>query len=144
MADTTLEKVNWKHKPESVHGKAAVVTGGTTGIGRAVALILAANGAKVLILGRHQEDLDSAMQDMRSVAANGGEAHGLTADTSREADIRRIFEEADRALGGVDILVNNAALAARSITGMEYADFESWCARTSSAIWPAPGKPCGA
>jgi NADP-dependent 3-hydroxy acid dehydrogenase YdfG len=124
MTDTTLGMVNWKHERESIQGKAAVITGGTTGIGRAVALMMAANGARVLILGRHQDELDSAMRDLRSVAAHGGEAHGITADTSSEADIRRLFEEADRALGGVDILVNNAAVAARSVTDMEYADFD--------------------
>jgi NADP-dependent 3-hydroxy acid dehydrogenase YdfG len=121
-ADATLAKVDWKHGIEDIRGKAVVITGGTTGIGRATALLFAAHGAKDLTFGRHQAELDDALRDIRSVAANGGEVHGLTADTSKQEDIRRVFEEADRTLGGVDILVNNAAVAAGSITDSDYAD----------------------
>ena len=91
----------------SVAGKAAIVTGGTTGIGRAVARLLAARGARVLIFGRDAQDLQEAMDEIR---AAGGEVHGLTADVSHLEDIRGVFAEADRALGGLDILVNNAAV----------------------------------
>lgn len=125
MAAETLGRVDWEHGGEPVQGKRAVVTGGTTGIGRAIALILAANGARVLVFGRDQQDLDDALKDLRSVAADGGAVHGMTADASKPEDIQRVFEQADQALGGVDILVNNAALAARSVTDMEPAAIES-------------------
>jgi len=124
MAAATLEKVNWKYGTEDVRGKSVIITGGTTGIGRAIGLLLAAHGAKVLVFGRNQKDLDDALNDIRSVAADGGEVHGLTADTSKQEDIERVFREADSVLGGVDILVNNAALAAQGVTDMDYADFE--------------------
>lgn len=95
-------------------GKAVVVTGATTGIGRAVARMLATGGARVLILGRHEPELNEALREIR---AAGGEVHGLTADTSRIEDVRRIFREADERLGGVDVLVNNAALASEPFEG---------------------------
>lgn len=101
------------YEPQHVESKAVVVTGGTTGIGRATARLLAAHGARVLILGRHQEALDEALAELR---AQGAEATGLTADTSRMEDVRRVFREADEQLGGLDILVNNAALSSESFT----------------------------
>jgi NADP-dependent 3-hydroxy acid dehydrogenase YdfG len=106
---------------EEVAGKAVVITGGTTGIGRATALLLASRGARVLIFGRHQPELNDAMEDLRST---GGEVHGITADTSSVDDIKRVFEEADRALGGVDILINSAALAAEGAMDGDYIDWQ--------------------
>lgn len=90
-----------------LRGKAVVVTGGTTGIGRATATLLASRGARVLVFGRHETALADALSEIRS---SGGEAHGLTADQSRVDDIRRVFAEADDVLGGVDVLINNAAV----------------------------------
>ena len=95
------------YEPQSVAGKRVVVTGGTTGIGRATARLLAAQGARVLVFGRDQEDLDAALDEIRNV---GGEVHGLTADVSHTDEIRRVFREADERLGGLDVLVNNAAI----------------------------------
>jgi NAD(P)-dependent dehydrogenase (short-subunit alcohol dehydrogenase family) len=93
----------------SVAERAVVVTGGTTGIGRATARLLAMRGARVLIFGRHQAELDDALEEMRGV---GGQVYGVTADQSRVEDIQRVFEEADRQLGRLDVLVNNAAVSA--------------------------------
>jgi NADP-dependent 3-hydroxy acid dehydrogenase YdfG len=107
--------------PEMIVGKGAIVTGGTTGIGRATALRLAADGAKVLICGRHQQELDDAMTDLRKV---GWEVHGLTVDLSRREDVTRLFAEADRLLGRLDILVNNAALGAGAIGEDSETDWE--------------------
>lgn len=107
--------------PEMIAGKGAIVTGGTTGIGRATAIRLAADGAKVLVCGRHQRELDDAMADLRKA---GGEARGMTADLSRREDAARLFAEADRLLGRVDILVNNAALGAGGIGDESEDDWE--------------------
>lgn len=101
-----------EHDPENLSGKAVLVTGGTTGIGRATALLLAAQGARVLIFGRHERELADATADLRKVSAD---VHGLTADVTRREDVSRVFEEADRVLGRLDVLVNNAALGAGSI-----------------------------
>lgn len=91
----------------SLRGKAVVVTGGTTGIGRATARLIASRGARVLVFGRHEAELQDALSEIRSA---GGKVHGLTADQSRVDDVRRVFAEADDALGGVDVLINNAAV----------------------------------
>jgi NAD(P)-dependent dehydrogenase (short-subunit alcohol dehydrogenase family) len=101
----------------SLEGKSAVVTGGTTGIGRATARLLAERGAKVLIFGRHQPELDDALREIRA-ASRGGEDRvlGILADQSKLEDIRRVFQEAERRLGGgLDILINNAAIGGESV-----------------------------
>lgn len=90
-----------------VSGKRVLVTGGTTGIGRAVARALAARGARVLIFGRDEEDLREALAAIRG---SGGDAQGITADVSSLGGVREVFSEVDRALGGLDVLVDNAAI----------------------------------
>lgn len=107
---------------QSLSGKAIIVTGGTTGIGRATAVRLVAAGANVLIFGRNEKELTEALADLRD--AGDGQVHGLTADTSKPEDVKSVFQEADRLLGGLDILVNNAALAANSIVDSEYSEWE--------------------
>jgi NAD(P)-dependent dehydrogenase (short-subunit alcohol dehydrogenase family) len=94
--------------PCTLQGKRALVTGGTTGIGRALMKTLVAAGARVMTFGRREDDLETALAAARSPA---GEAHGITADISRPGEAARVFAEADRWLGGLDILVNNAAIA---------------------------------
>ena len=106
--------------PTSLKDKAVVVTGGTTGIGRATAELLASEGANVLILGRHEAEMDSALADMPT----GGKVFGIIADTTKPEDIARVFAEADAKLGGVDILINNAAEAAQSIVDTEYDEWQ--------------------
>lgn len=96
---------------ESLKEKRIVLTGGTTGIGRTTALLLASEGARVLIFGRHQQELDDALTEIGKV----GEVHGLIADTAKYDDVILVFAEADEKLGGVDILINNAGLPAGSI-----------------------------
>jgi len=94
-------------EPLSLAGKRILVTGGTTGIGRACVLALARAGARVLTFGRHQDALDDALKDAH---AQNGQVFGLTADASQRDDIEKVFTEVDEQLGGLDILVNNAAI----------------------------------
>ncbi|GAB4465097.1 MAG: SDR family oxidoreductase [Armatimonadaceae bacterium] len=106
----------------SLDGKSVVITGGTTGIGRATALRLLGAGAKVLVFGRHEQELQDALRDLEAV--NGGSVVGITADTSKPEDVERIFQTADEKLGGVDILINNAALGAQGIVDMEFSEIQ--------------------
>lgn len=107
---------------ESIAGKGVVITGGTTGIGRATALVLAAHGAHVLIFGRNEQPLAETLEAIRSI---GGVAHGLTADQTRPEDIARVFRAADEQLERLDILVNNASLPARSVlVDTDYAEWD--------------------
>ena len=85
--------------------KVALVTGGSRGIGRAVALTLAGQGVHVAICGRTAESLEETASDIR---AHGVNAWAIQADVSRMEDIERLVAEAADAAGRVDILVNNA------------------------------------
>jgi 3-hydroxybutyrate dehydrogenase len=91
----------------SVAGKAAVITGAGSGIGRATALALAAGGAATGIADLRP---DAARAVAAEIERAGGRAVALTADVSRAEDVRRFIGEAVRALGRLDILVNNAGL----------------------------------
>jgi NADP-dependent 3-hydroxy acid dehydrogenase YdfG len=101
---------------QDLAGKIAIVTGGTTGIGRATAYLLAERGVKVVITGRHEPELNDAVNDIRKA----GDVTGIIADNAYEDQIERLFDEARRTYGDTDILINNAALPARSITEMSY------------------------
>ncbi|NQU60581.1 MAG: SDR family oxidoreductase [Rhodospirillales bacterium] len=85
--------------------KVAFVTGGSRGIGRAVALMLAGQGMNVAICGRTQESLDETAIDIRAL---GVEAWTFQTDVSRLEDVERFVAEAFEAAGRVDVLVNNA------------------------------------
>src|SRR5688500_16155886 len=106
---------------ESVDGKSVLITGGTTGIGRATAILLASQGARVMIFGRHDQELKDAMKDIQEA---GGDVLGLTADTSNPEDIKRVFKEVDQEMGQLDILINNAALGYKSVMEGEYQDWQ--------------------
>jgi NAD(P)-dependent dehydrogenase (short-subunit alcohol dehydrogenase family) len=88
-------------------GKTAIVTGSARGIGRAIALRLADAGAAVVVTDLAQDAVDGVVAEIR---ASGGQAYGQAADVSSAQDIERLVEAAIAAFGGVDILVNNAAL----------------------------------
>ncbi|PKK34994.1 oxidoreductase [Siphonobacter sp. SORGH_AS_0500] len=96
----------------SLEGKRILITGGTTGIGRATAVLLAAQGANVLIVGRHESELKETLQ---TIQESGHSAHGCVADVSMPRAIELVFKKVDSQLGGIDVLINNAALAASGI-----------------------------
>src|SRR5436309_188957 len=93
----------------SVKGKAAIVTGGSKGIGRAIALTLAEHGADVAIAARGREALEKTRSE---IEATGRRCIALAADMADETEWQRIVNETIAAFGGVDILVNNAAVDA--------------------------------
>jgi 3-oxoacyl-[acyl-carrier protein] reductase len=87
-------------------GKTALVTGGSQGIGRAIALGLAAEKARVAICARDKARLEQATQEIRT--RTGGEVVALAGDLSRFEEVNRVAAEARDRLGRLDILVNNA------------------------------------
>ena len=87
-------------------GKVAVVTGGSRGIGRAIALRLAAGGAKVVV--NYHSNEAAASKVVEQVRAGGGEAVAVQADVSQPAQAQALIDAAQEAFGRVDILVNNA------------------------------------
>src|SRR5258706_9315295 len=87
-------------------GKTALVTGGSKGIGRAVAQSLAAEGARVVMCSRDAGPLKRAAADVER--STGGRVEILSADLSAPAEVARVAKEAIARLGRLDILVNNA------------------------------------
>jgi 3-oxoacyl-[acyl-carrier protein] reductase len=92
---------------ESLSGRVAVVTGGTRGIGRAIAEHLLREGAAVAICGRSRESVDAAVAAMQPL----GRIVGFAADVTRIDDVQQLFQSVDTEFGGLDILVNNAGAA---------------------------------
>ncbi len=89
-------------------GKVALVTGGAQNIGRAISLVLAEAGAKVVVNTR--KTIDLAQQTVDLIRKAGGTAMVAAADVTAPADVERMLAEGVAAYGGIDILVNNAAL----------------------------------
>lgn len=91
-----------------LRNKVALVTGGATGIGKAVCLAYAAEGAKVVI--NYWNTPEEAEQVRAEIVASGGEAIVQQADVSKEAEVGRMVREIGAIWGGVDIVVNNAGI----------------------------------
>lgn len=87
-------------------GKKAVVTGGTRGIGRAIAEYLLKAGAAVTICGRTRDSVDRATAELKQ--STGGDAYGEPADVSKWDQVERLFGSVKSRFGALDILVNNA------------------------------------
>jgi NAD(P)-dependent dehydrogenase (short-subunit alcohol dehydrogenase family) len=103
-------------------GKVAVVTGSGRGIGRAVALAFAREGAEVVITARNSQELDRVSDEVHYL---GGTCTVVPADVTRQQDVDRLFAAIHKELGQVDILVNNAG-ALGPIEHFEDADMDAW------------------
>jgi NAD(P)-dependent dehydrogenase (short-subunit alcohol dehydrogenase family) len=91
---------------KSLEGRIAVITGGGTGIGRAIAREYARLGAKLLLASRSEEHLDSAAQEL---GAQGADVATIPTDVREPEQVERMCDEAVKRFGALDILVNNAA-----------------------------------
>lgn len=95
----------------SLGGRRAIVTGGTTGIGRAIAVLLASNGVRVFICGRNADHLEDALARIREV----GDGDGIAVDLAKAEGVEHFFAAAEAWLGGLDIAVINAAVPADAL-----------------------------
>lgn len=93
-----------------LNNKVAIVTGGSQGIGKATALRLAAEGARVVIAARGQENLGKVVAE---IIGNGGQAAAVQADVSNKDECLKLVQRAVERFGRLDILVNNAGTSAR-------------------------------
>lgn len=105
-----LYKLTLKPPPKPLHGRVALVTGGASGIGRATAKKLAAEGAHVVVMDINVERGARVASELNEIRFKGGLF--VAADVTQEAAVARAFEEAVWTYGGVDIVVNNAGLGA--------------------------------
>lgn len=103
---------------EPIAGKRILLTGGTTGIGRAIFLALAREDARLLTFGREREPLDEVLR-----LAGLDAKSGMIADVSRREDIERVFDALDERLGGIDVLIACAALGAQPVHEMSEDDW---------------------
>jgi NAD(P)-dependent dehydrogenase (short-subunit alcohol dehydrogenase family) len=92
--------------PFRLDGRIALVTGGTRGIGEAIALAFAQAGARVIVSSRKPEGVEKTVATIREA---GGEVFGIAANVGREGEADALAEKAVATWGGIDILVNNAA-----------------------------------
>ncbi|MFM9904850.1 MAG: SDR family oxidoreductase [Pyrinomonadaceae bacterium] len=90
----------------NLHDKVAVITGGTKGIGYAIAESLAKAGTKVFICSRNRGEVEQAVEQL----SRFGEAAGKLCDVRSEEQVKAVLESCERKFGGVDILVNNAGI----------------------------------
>lgn len=140
---------------KGLSGKSALVTGGSSGIGQAIAIRLGQEGVNVAVNYVGQQEGAQATKDaieqgvercMREVRGAGARAVLVEADVSREDDVERMFKEASSELGTIDFLVNNAGIqvAKESDTLDPAAPRPSTCASspTGPPTWPV--RPCRA
>jgi NAD(P)-dependent dehydrogenase (short-subunit alcohol dehydrogenase family) len=88
-------------------GRSAIITGGTSGIGRATGLLFAREGAKVVLVGRDESKGKVSLEEIRK---EGGEAVFVRADVSKSVEVKKIVERTIQAYGRIDILFNNAGV----------------------------------
>lgn len=91
-----------------LNGKVAIVTGGTKGIGRAIAEALVGEGVSVCVCGRREDELERAVGELGT--AGEGEVTGAVCDVRSHEEVAALFEHTIAEFGGVDILINNAGV----------------------------------
>jgi short-subunit dehydrogenase len=90
----------------SLEGRKAVITGGTTGIGRAIGVLLASQGVEIFTCGRDEQHLKDGLERINQV----GKGDGISVDLATREGVDRFFDEADKRVAGYDIAVINAAI----------------------------------
>ncbi len=103
-------------------GKTAIVTGAGRGIGEGIALVLAREGANVVLTARKMDDIAAVAEKIES---QGGKAMPFTADSSKKADVQALAAATIKQFGAIDILVNNAGIESHPVLTYELSE-ESW------------------
>jgi NAD(P)-dependent dehydrogenase (short-subunit alcohol dehydrogenase family) len=106
----------------ALQGKVALVTGASSGIGRATALLFAREGARVVVAARRQQELDALVAQ---IGSNGGQAVALAGDVREESYARALVELAVRQFGGLDVAFNNAGIVGAVVPVTEVS-LEAW------------------
>jgi len=104
-----------------MQGKVAVVTGASSGIGRATAIKFASEGAQVALVARRWDELKQLAEQIQQ---DGGSAIPIRTDVTQTADVESCIETAARAFGGIDVLVNAAGIIARG--GIQETTLQDW------------------
>jgi len=94
----------------SLPGKVAIVTGGSRGIGNAIARALIEQGAHVVITGRTEARIEAATRELQAAASEGGTATGMRTDVRNYQEVEQLMNGVAQQHGGLDILINNAGI----------------------------------
>ena len=113
MADADPKNLTDAHtEMPSLKGRKAIITGGTTGIGRAIAVLLASEGVEIFTCGRDEQHLKDGLERINEV----GKGDGIALDLAERASLDRFFDEAQKKLGSYDIAIINAAVPVDGMT----------------------------
>jgi NAD(P)-dependent dehydrogenase (short-subunit alcohol dehydrogenase family) len=102
------DEKKWEINMKKLEGKVALVTGGTSGIGEATALLFGREGAKVAVVA--SKDMKKAEAVAKKIRDAGGNAAAFVGDVRKSGDMAKIVKEAEKALGPIDILINSAGV----------------------------------
>lgn len=113
MAEADPKNLSDAHtEMPSLEGRKAVITGGTTGIGRAIGVLLASEGVEIFTCGRNEQHLADGLERINEV----GKGDGISIDLAERQGLERFFEAAEKKLGSYDIAVVNAAVPVEGLT----------------------------
>lgn len=119
MADADLRNLSDAHtRMPSLSGRKAVITGGTTGIGRAIGVLLASEGVEIFTCGRDPQHLADGLARINEV----GTGAGISVDLAEKEGLDRFFREAEAHLGSYDIAIVNAAIPVEGLTNTSEED----------------------
>jgi 3-oxoacyl-[acyl-carrier protein] reductase len=124
MTEDSLPSAETIRERSSVADRTAVITGGSSGIGREIAETFVADGAEVVVCSRTADDVESVADELND-ADLPGTAHPVECDVTDREDVATLVEATTEAFGGVDILVNNAG-GGGDLSHLEDVDPEDW------------------